>query len=165
MASGIVYHGASSWAAVAGIAVWPVLEYVMHRWVFHATPRNKVSRVLLYAMHGMHHAFPGDRYRLVLPLTLSVLWAGMYMLACTWFMSSPTALVFTAGTASAYALYDVTHYVIHHMHTVRRWRVFAAAKQRHINRHHMGDDWDANFGITTGALDAVARCVGVYKSD
>ena len=156
MTTGVNELGASPWAVVAGIAVWPVLEYIMHRWVFHAIPGNRVTRMLLYAMHGMHHAFPGDRYRLVLPLTLSIPWAFLYLLACALVVSTPVALVFTAGTALAYTGYDVQHYVIHHMRSVRRWRLFAAAKRRHINQHHMGN-WDANYGITSGAIDAIAR--------
>ena len=146
--------GASSWTAVAGVSVWPVLEYVMHRFIFHHKPGTRVSRTLSYSLHGLHHAFPNDKYRLVLPVTLSVPWSFLYMFVCMQAMSPPAALTFTAGTATSYATYDILHYVIHHMHRVRRWRLFAAAKHRHINLHHMRN-WDADYGITTGVVDSV----------
>jgi hypothetical protein len=156
MATGVGDHGVSPWVVAGGVGAWPAIEYILHRFVFHHVPRSRVSRVLLYMLHGCHHAFPGDPLRLVLPLTMSVPWAFALLLCASLAMPVPCAMVLTGAIAAAYTAYDVTHYVVHHMTRVRRWRLFAYAKQRHINQHHMGD-WNSSYGITSGAVDVLMK--------
>ena len=149
-------RGVSSWVVVAGMGAWPLIEYFLHRFVFHHVPRSRAGRVLSFMLHGVHHAFPGDPLRLVLPLPVSVTWAFVFLICASLAMPVPTATVLIGSVAAAYMGYDVTHYVVHHASRVRRWRLFASAKQRHINQHHMGD-WSSSYGITSGAVDALVK--------
>lgn len=57
-----------------GIAYWTFGENVGHRFLFHGEdywmknfPNNKELRTFHFLIHGIHHAFPMDRYRLVFP--------------------------------------------------------------------------------------------------
>ncbi len=57
-----------------GIAFWTLGENVGHRFLFHGEdywmkyiPNNKEIRTFHFLIHGIHHAFPMDRYRLVFP--------------------------------------------------------------------------------------------------
>lgn len=42
--------------AAAGIAVWTLTEYLMHRYAFHFVPRTRAGVALAYLSHGVHHA-------------------------------------------------------------------------------------------------------------
>src|SRR6266702_1297318 len=52
--------------ALAGLAAWTLLEYVLHRFVFHADfGPSELGRDLHYLIHGVHHDYPHDPDRLV----------------------------------------------------------------------------------------------------
>jgi 4-hydroxysphinganine ceramide fatty acyl 2-hydroxylase len=47
-----------------GIANWSLLEYMIHRFVFHidsVLPDNRIAITAHYLMHGIHHFLPMDR--------------------------------------------------------------------------------------------------------
>jgi hypothetical protein len=67
--------------AAAGIAVWTLTEYLMHRYAFHFVPRTRAGVALAYLSHGVHHAYPRDPDRLVMPLIVSAPIAVMLLLA------------------------------------------------------------------------------------
>ena len=51
-----------------GILLWTLSEYCLHRFIFHADesiPDNRVSVLLHFLLHGIHHAFPMDGYSLL----------------------------------------------------------------------------------------------------
>jgi hypothetical protein len=66
--------------AAAGIAVWTLTEYLMHRYAFHFVPRTRTGVALAYLSHGVHHAYPRDPDRLVMPLIVSAPIAVMLLL-------------------------------------------------------------------------------------
>src|SRR5262249_31319387 len=43
---------------VAGMALWTLLEYLIHRFSFHFVPRGRVTSIAAYLIHGVHHAYP-----------------------------------------------------------------------------------------------------------
>lgn len=67
--------------AAAGIAVWTLTEYLMHRYACHFVPRTRTGVALPYLSHGVHHAYPRDPDRLVMPLIVSAPIAVMLLLA------------------------------------------------------------------------------------
>lgn len=54
---------------VLGIFLWTLLEYSLHRFVFHldSTNRNRWVCTFHFLLHGLHHKVPFDPYRLVFP--------------------------------------------------------------------------------------------------
>lgn len=45
------------WTVCFGILLWTLLEYSLHRWVFHLEPSGR-SQAMIYfhfAIHGLHH--------------------------------------------------------------------------------------------------------------
>jgi hypothetical protein len=71
-----------------GLLVWPLVEYLLHRFVFHFSPENPSERMkrILFLMHGVHHAQPREKSRLVMPPVVSIPLA-----AITWrIISRPT---------------------------------------------------------------------------
>jgi len=56
-----------------GLCFWTIIEYVLHRCLFHLDdhlPNNRVALTLHFLLHGIHHYLPMDKYRLVMPPTL-----------------------------------------------------------------------------------------------
>ena len=52
---------------VAGLVGWTLTEYLVHRFVFHFRPRGQTGIAVAYLLHGVHHAFPDDNRRWVMP--------------------------------------------------------------------------------------------------
>jgi 4-hydroxysphinganine ceramide fatty acyl 2-hydroxylase len=58
-----------------GILLWTSTEYILHRFVFHldeGVPDNSFCIMLHFLLHGIHHAFPMDRYIFI--LILDIVW-------------------------------------------------------------------------------------------
>src|SRR5712691_6193116 len=58
--------------AVAGlfllvVLVWTLLEYIIHRYVFHYEPKSRLGKQFHFIVHGVHHDYPNDARRLVMP--------------------------------------------------------------------------------------------------
>jgi sterol desaturase/sphingolipid hydroxylase (fatty acid hydroxylase superfamily) len=95
-----------------GAFLWTVLEYTLHRFLFHMPPRTPTMEKISFLFHGVHHVQPQCKVRLVMPpvvsLPLAVIFGLIYWLALsalglsTWFWP-----VF-AGTTTGYLVYDLT---------------------------------------------------------
>ena len=55
-----------------GIFIWTFAEYTLHRFVFHYTPRTPWQERITFLFHGIHHAQPQCKTRLVMPPVVSV---------------------------------------------------------------------------------------------
>src|ERR1700728_1421659 len=66
----------------SGILFWTVFEYTLHRYVFHFEPEEGLLKRVHFLIHGIHHAYPRDSRRLVMPPSVSIpLSLGIYWLA------------------------------------------------------------------------------------
>ena len=105
-----------------GIFVWTLVEYAVHRFLFHVDEvLPNVPPILLvhFLLHGIHHKVPMDRFRLVMPPALSVI-LGLGLYASIWLIASTLKvpqIAFNAGFGGGllgYVLYDLIHYSEHH---------------------------------------------------
>ena len=55
-----------------GVLIWTLLEYIIHRHIFHYEPKTAWGRKLHFIVHGVHHDYPNDATRLVMPPSVSV---------------------------------------------------------------------------------------------
>src|SRR6266446_8718538 len=55
-----------------GILLWTLIEYLIHRYVFHYQPKTRLGKRLHYIIHGVHHDYPNDARRLVMPPSISI---------------------------------------------------------------------------------------------
>jgi len=135
---------------VAGILIWSLVEYTMHRWIFHYEPRSKWGKHLHFMLHGVHHDYPNDASRLVMPPIVSgplaIVFYGIFVLLFGRF--APAAF---AGLLAGYLFYDTLHYATHHF-SMRRG-VWLWLKKYHM-RHHYQDD-HVGFGVTSPLWDHV----------
>jgi 4-hydroxysphinganine ceramide fatty acyl 2-hydroxylase len=135
---------------VIGVLTWTLLEYVIHRYVFHYKPKTRVGKLLHFIMHGVHHDYPNDATRLVMPPIISVPLAVAFYVVfiLTLGRFAPAAL---AGFGFGYVCYDTIHYATHHFAMKRGvWRWL---KHYHL-RHHYQDD-HAGYGVSSPLWDYV----------
>ncbi|ERT00285.1 hypothetical protein HMPREF1624_03656 [Sporothrix schenckii ATCC 58251] len=140
---------------VFGFAVWSLIEYIMHRFLFHLDeylPDNRVFITLHFVLHGIHHYLPMDKYRLVMPPTLFVALATpFWKLAHTifyydWYVAA-TAY---CGGVFGYICYDLTHYFLHHQN-LPLW--YKDLKKYHLAHHFL--DYELGFGVTSRFWDVI----------
>lgn len=143
---------------VAGVLTWTLLEYVIHRWLFHYEPKTRLGKSLHFIIHGVHHDYPNDATRLVMPPILSIPLAIVFYFLFTFFFGR-VAPAISAGFAFGYICYDGIHYATHHFSMKRgalRW-----LKEYHL-RHHYRDD-HRGFGVSSPLWDYIFRTT--RKSD
>lgn len=133
-----------------GIFLWTLLEYVIHRYVFHYEPKSDWGKRLHFMMHGVHHDYPNDASRLVMPpsvsIPLALFFYGIFLLI----FGRYTPPVF-AGLVFGYLCYDMIHYATHHFSMKNR--VGQWLKRYHL-LHHFKDD-HIGFGVSSPLWDFV----------
>jgi dihydroceramide fatty acyl 2-hydroxylase len=58
-----------------GLFVWTLSEYLLHRFVFHFHPKTERGERIVFLFHGVHHAQPQEKTRLVMPPILSMVYS------------------------------------------------------------------------------------------
>ena len=139
---------------LAGAFLWTIFEYAFHRWAFHYHPKSDLGKKLHFLVHGIHHDYPRDSTRLVMPLLVSIPLAVLFYFLYTSLFGAYGDLLF-AGFLLGYVAYDSVHYATHHMRMNNKIGKFL--KEYHL-RHHFQDDntgygvsnplWDYVFGTT-----------------
>ncbi|CCH60818.1 hypothetical protein TBLA_0D03180 [Henningerozyma blattae CBS 6284] len=136
-----------------GVFVWTLIEYSLHRFLFHMDnriPDHPMFYVLHFTIHGCHHYLPMDPYRLVMPPTL-------FLILCTPFYK----LVFSvlplywayagfAGGLFGYVCYDEVHYWLHHSRVPKFMRLL---KKLHLEHHYK--NYQLAFGVSNYFWDKV----------
>ena len=137
-----------------GVALWTLVEYFLHRVLFHLDyylPENRVAITLHFLMHGVHHYLPMDRMRLVMPPAMCIiLTTPLYFLCHFVFRSYYPSLSIFCGAQFGYILYDLTHYFIHHKQLPKFMKLI---KIWHLDHHYR--DFQRGFGVTSPFWDYV----------
>jgi sterol desaturase/sphingolipid hydroxylase (fatty acid hydroxylase superfamily) len=143
-----------------GIFAWTFAEYVLHRWVFHWTNDTPWGKRVHFLLHGVHHEYPSDKDRLVMPLPTSVPLAVIFYSLFYFTMGKTIGEPFFAGFTVGYLFYDGTHYFVHHFVPKTRW---GKLLRRHHLTHHFADH-DGGFGVSSPLWDYVFRTLPSKKS-
>jgi 4-hydroxysphinganine ceramide fatty acyl 2-hydroxylase len=148
---------------MCGIFLWTFTEYFLHRFVFHIDeklPDNSFCLMLHFLLHGIHHAFPMDRNRLVFPPAAAL---PLYFLLIS-ILKGIFGFIFpiiTAGVLTGYIMYDLTHYFIHHSKSNLSY--FKNLKQYHVLHHY--NNPSSGFGVSNKIWDYVFNTVLVMKNE
>lgn len=136
-----------------GLFIWTFTEYFMHRFVFHFTPKGKIMERIHFIFHGVHHDYPNDEKRLVMPPSVSIpLATGFYFLFSLFTDEFTVAAIF-AGFIAGYLFYDLSHYALHHAN-------FKSAFWKKLKKHHMMHHYsepDKGYGVSSGFWDKVFK--------
>ena len=151
-----VVHGQTHGLVAAfagGLCLWTVTEYGIHRFVFHLTPRRRAGVVAVYLVHGVHHAYPGDVGRVVMPPIVSVPLACAFYLLFVGSLGVSMGEGLYAGFLAGYVGYDTMHASFHAAGMRVRW--LARLRRNHVLHHFQCPD--RRFGVSTTFWDHVFR--------
>lgn len=141
-----------------GIVVWTFAEYMLHRFLFHYEPKTERQEKIFFLFHGVHHAQPQLKTRLVMPPVLSIplafLFYGLFYLVVAVVLGGPQwVMPLFAGFIFGYLLYDMTHYATHHF-------PMRSGYLKYLKRYHMKHHFkhpNALFGVSSPVWDFVFR--------
>ena len=134
-----------------GLIVWTLTEYVMHRFVFHFQPNSEFGKKIHFIFHGVHHDYPRDKKRLVLPPSVSIPLAALFYYMFSQFLSHQLLLAFFPGFLLGYLIYDMLHYAMHHYN-------FKSGIMKKVKQHHMVHHYDEptkGYGVSSSLWDII----------
>ena len=135
---------------LVGAFFFTLVEYLVHRYLYHMEADTPRKARLQYLFHGIHHDHPRDKKRLALPPLMSVLVAAMFVGLFRLLMGT-YGYAFGGGFMTGYATYLLAHYAIH---------VYSPPKNalgaiwKHHNLHHFVGDTGA-FGVSSPLWDHI----------
>lgn len=137
---------------VLGALSWTLVEYLMHRFLFHARVSSETGRIVTFLAHGHHHVYPDDPRRIaatpVQLVSLMLLFWGVFQLVLR-----ERASFAMAGALAAYLAYELVHWSAHHGRSSSR--VLRALRRHHLAHHHR--DPRSRWGIGSPLWDVVFR--------
>ncbi len=138
--------------SLLGVVGWTLVEYALHRWIFHWQPSSARLRRLLYPVHELHHdAQEWDR--VVAPLLMSIPLGGTLFALFRLVIGWPEVLPFFGGFVIGYLAYDYVHLYTHFGHP--RSPIGKGLRRRHLQHHFaFPDRW---FGVSSPLWDYVFR--------
>lgn len=166
-----------------GMLIWTMIEYCLHRFLFHMESNTGWTNWIHFFAHGIHHLSPTDPERLAFPPTFGIIvgtliyniviriggvgpaqamFAGgaftcVLVLFCCCLPASP----FRALTCRLYSymMYDTMHYFFHHGESWNKYMpkplgmYFRWMKTRHLDHHFKNEN--RNYGVTCPIWDWV----------
>ncbi len=136
---------------IIGLFVWTLTEYTLHRFIFHLQLKSRLGQKIHFIFHGVHHDYPHDSKRLVMPPSVSIPLAALFYFLFRMILGMTFVAPFFIGFLMGYLFYDLTHYAIHHfnMHS----KFWLAIKNHHMKHHYQ--DPDKGFGVSSPLWDII----------
>ena len=138
---------------VAGLFIWTITEYLLHRFIFHFHTSSDFGKRITFMFHGVHHDYPNDTKRLVMPPSVSIPLATGFFFLFKVILGDIFLAPFFIGFIGGYLFYDISHYAIHHfnMHS-KFWLVI---KNHHMRHHYQNPEH--GFGVSSPLWDIIFR--------
>ena len=132
-----------------GFLSWTLAEYILHRFIYHKIKDASYDTGFHYMFHGIHHAYPNDKSKTVLPPVPSIIIAGLFF-GIFYLLLRDVAFVFSPGFLIGYSIYMWIHTAIHRLPTPKRFNFW----WKHHGIHHY-QQHDQAFGVSTPLWDYV----------
>ena len=143
-----------------GLFIWTLVEYIMHRFVFHYMPPDKPWAMRMhFIFHGVHHDYPSDAKRLVLPPSVSIPLATAFYFLFKAILPLNCIFAFFPGFILGYLFYDISHYAIHHFNF--KGNIWKKIKQHHMLHHYQ--DPGKGYGVSSPLWDKIFRSDFIKK--
>ena len=139
---------------LAGIVAWTLTEYWLHRTFFHWIPDSKWGPKMHFFVHGVHHDWPHDKYRLVMPPAVSLTLFFVFLVVWVGLLGELGWAVH-AGYTVGYMIYDMTHYYVHHGKP--KSKLFKLLRRHHMSHHFNEKYQERRFGVSNRFWDRVFR--------
>jgi sterol desaturase/sphingolipid hydroxylase (fatty acid hydroxylase superfamily) len=138
------------WAAF-GVLAMTLVEYLLHRFVFHFPAKTPLAARIVYVMHGLHHEDPQDPTRLVMPPLPAAIYGVTLFLIFRAIFGPVYVDAFFSGFLVGYLAYDYTHYSVHHF--TPKSRIGKYLKRYHMVHHF--SNYEAKWGVSNPLWDYV----------
>ncbi|MBI2722098.1 MAG: sterol desaturase family protein [Bacteroidetes bacterium] len=130
-----------------GLISWTLIEYILHRYIFHINDYFPSFRRLHYILHGIHHQNPRDKQRLFMPPLPGAIIA--FFLTLLWYVFlGNNVYAFMAGITNGYLLYSYIHYTVH---TNPKKLMFPTLWSHHLKHHYQFPD--KAYGVSSPLWD------------
>lgn len=137
---------------LAGLFFFTLVEYLMHRYLYHIPATTEKRKKISYTMHGVHHDYPKDKSRLAMPPVLSLLIATILFVLYRAVLGD-LVFGFLAGFLVGYAGYLAIHYSVHAFKVPNN---FLKTLWYHHSIHHYREP-DRAFGVSSPLWDHIFR--------
>jgi 4-hydroxysphinganine ceramide fatty acyl 2-hydroxylase len=139
---------------VSGWLLFTLIEYCMHRFLFHMPITTNTRKKIQYNFHGVHHEFPKDKSRLAMPIPVSMaLCVTLFSLFYWVFFMGENTFGFLPGVLSGYATYLFVHYIVHAYAPPKG--LFNSLWVNHAIHHYKDDT--VVFGVSSQLWDHIFR--------
>lgn len=135
---------------VFGFLFFTLVEYLMHRYLYHIEPTTERRKKMAYTMHGVHHDYPKDKKRLAMPPLLSLIIATFFFVIYRAVLGD-YAFGFLSGFLMGYTAYLSIHYSVH---AFKMPQNFLKVLWEHHLTHHYRES-DRAFGVSSPLWDYV----------
>ncbi len=136
---------------IFGIFIWTFTEYFLHRFIFHFNAKSDFGKKIHFIFHGVHHDYPMDSRRLVMPPSVSIPLAALFYYVFYLMFGVNDVSPFFVGFLTGYLFYDMTHYAVHHFNIHNKF--WLALKKHHI-KHHFQDP-NKGYGVSSPIWDII----------
>ncbi|XP_072958155.1 dihydroceramide fatty acyl 2-hydroxylase FAH1-like isoform X2 [Typha angustifolia] len=136
---------------LSGISIWTLIEYTLHRFLFHIKTESYWANTTHYLLHGCHHKHPMDGLRLVFPPTATAILCMPFWNLVRLLSTPSTTPALFGGGLLGYVMYDCTHYYLHHGQPSND--PAKNLKKYHLNHHFRIQN--KGFGITSSFWDII----------
>lgn len=139
---------------ILGLFFWTLLEYFLHRFVFHWTQVKEPWRSLASGLHMAHHRSTDEKDLIIAPPFVSLVFGALvYLLFAALFQSWSLAALLESGLLVGYVFYEWVHYGTHRFRPKSRAGKFL--QQNHL-RHHFKKP-NGVFGVTSPLWDYIFK--------
>jgi sterol desaturase/sphingolipid hydroxylase (fatty acid hydroxylase superfamily) len=148
--AGFIAPWAHLWLMLGGFIFFTLIEYIVHRFLFHLEGDTPAKARFQYLFHGVHHEFPRDTSRLAMPPVVSVAIATILILLYRLALGHH-GLPFAAGFMAGYASYLCVHYAVHAYKPPKN--VLKRLWAHHAIHHYQQPE--AAFGVSSPLWDLI----------
>lgn len=128
---------------------WTFFEYMAHRFLFHWVNDNPKVQRFHYLIHGVHHDYPRDEERLIMPIVpgfvLVCILTGIFFIPF-----GSNTFIWMAGFINGWAIYVSIHYMVHAYQPIRSFKILWT---HHAKHHYKAGD--KAFGVSSPFWDKV----------
>lgn len=137
----------------SGVLTWSLVEYLLHRLIFHFEGKSAFSKKISFLIHGIHHDHPNEADRLVAPPLLAVPFAVPIFLLFRAIIPASIIWFFIPGLIAGYLVYEWTHFSVHHR--IPKTKVGKFLREYHLRHHH--ESSETRYGVSSPLWDFVFR--------
>lgn len=136
---------------IFGILTWTLLEYLIHRYIFHWRPKNKIIKNAFESIHLYHHRNQEDQGVITSGPLSALFWSALNF-SLYYVILKDTSLVslIMVGLTVSYYSYEWVHYLVHH-------KIYTSGIMKYLQDYHLihHEKWAGNYGQTSPIWDII----------